>query len=294
MKNKIEKTQFISSFIFKIIAIVTMTFDHVGILLSAYLPSGDPLVETFRIIGRLALPLFCFMIVEGVLHTKHFGKYALKLGIMLTLISIVMSISYFGDIPGSAAFLNMGNIYVDLLLGATLVYCLKRKELPVKLLAIIPLAISLGSMFVTNYELTSGTIVWWFPFFLRTQYQFYGVILCFGYYIANVLKDVLMTSYASNLGLDKDVVFQPGTDRFITNVISFLATIICTLLYLFASMNLTFVYLDVQFVAVISGALLLFYNGKRGYNSKWFQYGCYLYYPVHIGILILIFILTSL
>ena len=62
-----------SSFLLKIVAIISMTFDHVGVVMNNFWPENSTLMaisNIFRIIGRLALPLFCFMIVEGVIHTK--------------------------------------------------------------------------------------------------------------------------------------------------------------------------------------------------------------------------------
>ena len=38
----------------------------------------------------------------------------------------------------------------------------------------------------------------------------------------------------------------------------------------------------IQNAAMIAGAFILLYSGKRGYNAKWFQYGSYLYYPIHL------------
>ena len=46
---------------------------------------------------------------------------------------------------------------------------------------------------------------------------------------------------------------------------------------------------NLQLFAIVSGAFILLYNGYRGYNKKWFQYGSYLYYPLHMAILYLIF-----
>ena len=75
----------INEFVLKIIALVTMTLDHVGIFLLDY--SGANLANNpftnamfttgfiFRVIGRIAFPLYIFMIVEGVKHTKNFWKY---------------------------------------------------------------------------------------------------------------------------------------------------------------------------------------------------------------------------
>ena len=54
-----------SSFVLKILAFFTMTLDHIGVMAETYYLSGV-WIDVFRIIGRLAMPLFCFMIVEGV------------------------------------------------------------------------------------------------------------------------------------------------------------------------------------------------------------------------------------
>lgn len=52
----------------KIIALLTMTADHIGHILY-------PDVGILRIIGRLSLPIFAFMIAEGCHHTRSMGKY---------------------------------------------------------------------------------------------------------------------------------------------------------------------------------------------------------------------------
>jgi len=294
MKNKYTNSQFLSSFILKIIAIIAMTLDHVGLLLSAYMPSTELVIVIFRIIGRLAMPLFCFLIVEGAMRTNSFGKYALRLGIMLTFMAGVLSTSYFCDVPGSSQLFSYGNIYVDLLLGAAAVYCLQQKSKPIKFLSLLPLAISILSMCVTHYEFDTGAKVWWYPFFFRTQFQFYGVLLCIGIYFGYIVKDMLIESKANSLGISKDVFLEPGQEQLFSNIISLIVITIATVLYWFAADYLKFPFVDVQLYAIISGALLLFYNGKKGYNSRVFQYGSYLYYPIHLGILILIYIISTL
>ena len=52
----------------KLIAAFTMILDHVGILLF-------PRVRLLRILGRLAYPIFAFMIAEGCRYTKHRLRY---------------------------------------------------------------------------------------------------------------------------------------------------------------------------------------------------------------------------
>lgn len=57
----------------KLIALVAMTFDHIG----AYL---FPAVMWLRVIGRFALPIFAYMIAEGCRYTKNKRQYLLILG----------------------------------------------------------------------------------------------------------------------------------------------------------------------------------------------------------------------
>lgn len=52
----------------KMIALVTMTIDHIGLLLL-------PQHEILRIIGRLAYPIFACMIAEGCCHTRNMRRY---------------------------------------------------------------------------------------------------------------------------------------------------------------------------------------------------------------------------
>lgn len=52
----------------KFIALITMTLDHIGVVLF-------PHVQWLRIAGRLALPLYAYMIAEGCRYTRSMGKY---------------------------------------------------------------------------------------------------------------------------------------------------------------------------------------------------------------------------
>src|SRR4030065_495614 len=58
----------------KIIGIVTMAIDHIGLILY-------PEVILLRVIGRLAFPIFAWYLVQGYMHTSSLKKYALRLGI---------------------------------------------------------------------------------------------------------------------------------------------------------------------------------------------------------------------
>ncbi len=56
----------------KIIACISMLIDHIGYVLF-------PKLLIFRYFGRLAMPLFAFLIGEGCIHTRHKTRYFLQL-----------------------------------------------------------------------------------------------------------------------------------------------------------------------------------------------------------------------
>lgn len=61
-----------STFVLKIIALISMFFDHSGyVIFNGF--------SNFNYIGRLAFPIFAFLITEGYTHTKNFKKYCIRL-----------------------------------------------------------------------------------------------------------------------------------------------------------------------------------------------------------------------
>lgn len=76
-----RRCQVVDSFWLKLIALVTMTIDHTAAALTCgswYLP--------MRCIGRIALPIYCFLLLEGFFHTGNRRQYLLRL-LLLFLIS---------------------------------------------------------------------------------------------------------------------------------------------------------------------------------------------------------------
>lgn len=69
----------------KLIAMVCMTIDHIG----AYL---FPQVLWLRIVGRLAFPIYAFLIAEGCRHTRSMGRY---LGTMAALAAVCQIVYFF-------------------------------------------------------------------------------------------------------------------------------------------------------------------------------------------------------
>lgn len=107
-----EKKKGISGSTLKMIAIVTMLIDHIGAAVLARLLMVNGLGEldqtntdaimqwlsangalywmytVMRMIGRVAFPIFCFLLVEGFLHTHDVKKYAMRLGLFALLSEI--------------------------------------------------------------------------------------------------------------------------------------------------------------------------------------------------------------
>lgn len=80
-----------STFVLKIIAIVAMLFDHIS-----YIIFGEFSIMNY--IGRLAFPIFAFLIAEGYSHTSNLKKYFYRLFIfaIISQIPYMLFVSTFG------------------------------------------------------------------------------------------------------------------------------------------------------------------------------------------------------
>ena len=108
----------------KIFAMAAMTVDHVGLQL---LPQYDIL----RIIGRLAFPIFAYMIAEGCRYTKNRKKYLLTLAVMAALFQLVYFVAMDSLYQG---------IFVTFTLSVSLIFAIdlarEKKSAPTMLTAV--------------------------------------------------------------------------------------------------------------------------------------------------------------
>ena len=128
LKRVQDKFQ-INGAVLKYIAFVSMFIDHFNkAIITPLLNYQQPLVfisSLFDIIGRIAFPIFAFMIVEGFYKTKSRGKYLRN----LLIFAIISEIPY--DMFQSKVFINnrSQNIMWALALGLfTLIIVAKLKE----------------------------------------------------------------------------------------------------------------------------------------------------------------------
>lgn len=66
----------ISAAVLKWIAVVTMIIDHFAVAVYPQFASYEYSVYyIMRKVGRIAFPIYCFLLVEGFFHTKNVAKY---------------------------------------------------------------------------------------------------------------------------------------------------------------------------------------------------------------------------
>ena len=245
----------------------------------------------------MALPLFAFMIVEGVIHTKSFKKYLSRLLIMALFISAILAvITYVNFGFDTSSISGAGNIFLDLSLLAITIYLLKQDNKLLWLITLLPLGLSIISFSVKSYEFATRETVLWYPTWLYLQYDWFTIILGVGYYLANKAFNAYVIYSKERNGIDESIWEIDNNKEFAIKLLQIFALVAVSIFYyLFVYFWPEGVFWDAktQLYAILSGAFILFYNGKRGYNAKWFQYGSYLYYPLHLLVIILIFIIVN-
>lgn len=135
----------------KLVAIISMTVDHVGAILL-------PQVGWLRIIGRVAFPLFAYQLAVGYLHTRNLSRYALRLAFWGLIAQPVYMIAF-------RVRLWTLNIFATLLLGLLAIWGWDRRRWWAVALALSLAAIQL-----------------WLPA-VGPDYGLYGVLLCLASFV---------------------------------------------------------------------------------------------------------------
>ena len=228
----------------KLVAATTMFFDHMGLLLF-------PHIVFFRIIGRLSMPLYAFLISEGAIHTSNKLKYFLEIFLMGALCQSVYIIEELLTFGIRSVYLNIlitfsfSLLIIFPYLKAKKLYekKLDRKAVPYFLLFILALS------FAVFFEVFSRNSLKLTGISVKTDYGLMGMLLPFS---ACLFKDKFK------------------------RLLSFSVCLIIFNFYIMASMPYTW-------FSLLVIPLLLIYNGKRG--KKGFKYAFYLFYPLHLGFL---------
>lgn len=271
-----RKLNILSAFWLKIIAMVTMIFDHIGAIILFHYSLNEPssflasLYEPFRIIGRFSFIILAFLVVDGVKHTSNKIKYLSR----LLILSLVMTL-------GELCFTHTysGNPITTLFLGALTIVLLNLPKF-YKLTACIPCI----------YVILSDLNI--IPF--KNEYGIYGFFLIIGFYLSLIGAKFLLEYYSSVNNLDIEIFANEQMIhkyRLIISCIFIFSYNLAWYLIYPSWNNIPLIDMSLQVYSTFAIFPLFIYSGKRGYNSKWFQYGCYIFFPAHILIIYFISLL---
>lgn len=269
----------------KWLALITMTIDHFGVLV-LYPYTNNTMIDTLyiisRLIGRLAFPLFAFMIAEGIYRTKHRYLYFSKLFAMALLIGLSMFALEQININALA-----GNIFVDLSMAALAMILLKEKSWLLKPLGLLPIAYVIWTSFNPSV-----------PNFLRADYGFYGLLmmLIFFFTYTKVVQEKLTTLLRLNQSGKHNYVLA-SVALLLMHVVWYIIEILVNQGMPSGGLGLLANYLSrfvgAQTYAVVAGYFIYYYRGDKGNAPSWFQLFSYAYYPLHFIGLYGIYLLTT-
>ncbi len=258
MQVYLERFKKINGHTLKIIACISMLIDHItaGIILpvvrAGLYPdtiSFDTLNTVYKIlrgVGRTAFPIFCFLLVEGFIHTKSRPRYALSLLLFGLLSEPFFDICFYSRnevfnpnpfevlAANKEAFSEHCNVYFTLLLGLLVIWGM---ELVISFVRRNNLSIIISYLFCA---ITAGAGIY-IAEILHTDYHGYGVALISILYV--------FRNYAP--------VNLVGAYIFISNM-------------------------GTEYLSFPGFILLFFYNQKRGKKLGRLKYLFYAFYPVHI------------
>jgi hypothetical protein len=264
----------------KWIAIITMTIDHFGVLV-LYPYTNNQVIDTLyivsRLIGRIAFPLFAFMIAEGVYRTKHRYLYWAKLFAMAILIGLSMFVLEQININALA-----GNIFIDLSLAALAMILLKEKSWILKPFSILPISYVIWTSFNQGI-----------PNFLRADYGLYGLLmmLIFFFTYSKIIQQKLTSFMQWSNSSEHNYVISSVALLMMHVVWYIIELLINPIGGLLANYLSRFV--GAQTYALIASYFIYYYRGDKGNPPSWFQLFSYVYYPVHFIGLYGIYLLTT-
>ena len=240
-KRKIPET---TSASLHVMAMLFMLSDH---LWATVIPGNDWLTA----VGRLAFPIFAFLLVEGFAHTRNLKKYALR----LLLFAILSEIPFNLITSGSWFYPFHQNVLWTFLVGLGLMRInesVKERGVAWRVLTAVgtvALGCILGLVTMVDYYHCGILMILTFFFFRGRKWWCYlGQLVCLAYINLEMIG-----------GRGYEIPFFGDT-----------------------------VFLLRQGLALFALIPIWLYRGRQGYSEKWFRFLCYSFYPLHMLILGLI------
>lgn len=150
-----QRIGFLSGNVLKLLAAAFMLIDHIGMIFF-------PQVITYRAIGRLAMPIFAFMIAEGCRYTRSRLRYLASLMLCALICQVGL---YIGTADTYLCIL------VTFTLGAAMVFCMQQAK-EAMFAALLPKALLWSAAFVLMVAFTRLVCS-----FVTVDYGFWGCML---------------------------------------------------------------------------------------------------------------------
>ncbi|MBR2046468.1 MAG: conjugal transfer protein TraX [Agathobacter sp.] len=209
-------TKKLTGYHLKLIALITMLIDHVAAVFiwRVYLASfhltgslqlsealGDKIIvwvaghqelvyslyENMRLIGRMSFPIYCFLLVEGFLHTRSVGKYGLRLLAFAALSEIPFDLA----LTGQAIDMDYSNVFFTLVIGLMAIWSISYIEKFAEFWKEKQWDTFLGILVVAMSWLLVVTACGGFAeIVLKTDYGFAGVIAIVVMYLFRRTKEI--------------------------------------------------------------------------------------------------------
>lgn len=140
----------------KIIACICMLIDHVGAILY-------PNEMWLRAVGRIAFPIFCYLIVEGYVHTRNVRKYAIRLFIFALISEIPFDLAF----NNRLLYFKSQNVFFTLFIGLIAIYVQNKLEDRICLrYLVILLLVIVAALLMTDYS-SIGVLIILFMYVYR-------------------------------------------------------------------------------------------------------------------------------
>lgn len=238
-----EKIKIINSEFLKIMAMLFMLLDHMW---ATIIPGNQWMTN----VGRLAFPIFAFLIVEGFMHTSDFKKYAKR----LLVFGLISEIPFNLISAGSAFFPFHQNVMFTLLLGLLCINEMEKMKTNKDWKVVIKSVLKILGLLLIS---VIGFV----------DYGLTGILTIIAFYVFRNFKFAWLVQLISLVLLY--IIFFKGQSV----IINFFETEY---------------FLPIQGLGVLSLIPIWLYNGKRESKNKIVQYGFYAFYPIHMLVLYLI------
>lgn len=238
----------------RIFASICMLLDHLGFLFPQY-----PLL---RYIGRLAFPIYIFLLVNGYRHSSSRLRYALRLGLFALISQVPFTL-----FCGYESYFTKGNVFVTLLVALLVLWLTDTlaRQKKLRFLAPLPALLAYGLYYLGWLSSDYGQIGFLLAlsFFYLEDRRLLCLVSCF----VSVYHSLFL-GYAVQLKellLGRGAVFAPPKP-----------------------------WAQAQAFSLLALLPIFLYNGRKGnapaspLGKRILQWGFYLFYPLHLAILYLL------